>query len=135
MSDDRPYTRKELLGGPVFPPERGETCPHCNIRIPQFADISERDMARVRELMRQDRTPMAIQELRAATKAPLAFAHLWVAHRGLPLPPEGADPTPCPYCGKTLRTALARQCRHCKRDWHDPDNVTHLGDSAQTSTC
>ena len=27
-------------------------------------------------------------------------------------------PTPCPHCGKNLRTALAKQCRHCGADWH-----------------
>jgi len=27
-------------------------------------------------------------------------------------------PTPCPHCGKNLRTALAQQCRHCGADWH-----------------
>jgi hypothetical protein len=32
--------------------------------------------------------------------------------------------TPCPYCGGMLRTRLAKQCRHCGRDWHDPDQVT-----------
>jgi len=34
--------------------------------------------------------------------------------------------TPCPYCGGMLRTRLAKQCRHCGRDWHDPDHVTDL---------
>jgi len=34
---------------------------------------------------------------------------------------------PCPYCGQPLRTLLAKQCRFCRRDWHDPDNVTRLG--------
>jgi len=34
--------------------------------------------------------------------------------------------TPCPYCGERLRTQLAKQCRHCGRDWHDPDHVTRL---------
>lgn len=27
-------------------------------------------------------------------------------------------PTPCPHCGENLRTALAKQCRHCGADWH-----------------
>ena len=26
--------------------------------------------------------------------------------------------TPCPECGKNLRTALAQQCVHCGADWH-----------------
>lgn len=122
--NDRPYTRQELLTGPAFPPDRGDPCPHCGLRIPQFADVSEDDMIRIRELMRQGRMLMAIQELRAATQAPMAFAQLWVEHRGRLLPPEG--PASCPHCGKPLRTGLAKQCRYCKRDWHDPDNMTYL---------
>jgi hypothetical protein len=34
--------------------------------------------------------------------------------------------TPCPYCGGMLRTRQSKQCRHCGRDWHDPDQVTSL---------
>jgi hypothetical protein len=46
-----------------------------------------------------------------------------VPHRAAP-PPD--SDTPCPYCGQMLRTPTARQCRHCLRDWHDPENVTLL---------
>lgn len=30
------------------------------------------------------------------------------------------DTADCPYCGQELRTLTAKQCRHCKMDWHDP---------------
>ncbi|HEX8914712.1 MAG TPA: hypothetical protein VF796_20340 [Humisphaera sp.] len=30
---------------------------------------------------------------------------------------------PCPYCGRLLRNAKARQCFECGTDWHDPANV------------
>lgn len=33
-------------------------------------------------------------------------------------------PTPCPHCGKNLRTALAQQCRHCGADWHSKSRPT-----------
>ena len=107
--EERPYDREELQRDPQFPPLRGLYCPHCGMRIPQFADVPEKDWSRVVDLLNQGRDLMAIQELRAATGAPLAFAHLWVAHRGRPVRPEGEDPTPCPFCNKALRTALAKQ--------------------------
>ena len=38
--------------------------------------------------------------------------------------PPAAPPTaPCPYCGQPLRTSLAKQCRFCRRDWHNPEIV------------
>jgi hypothetical protein len=40
-----------------------------------------------------------------------------------PLGDRTDSETPCPYCGQRLRTASAKQCRHCGMDWHDPENV------------
>jgi hypothetical protein len=40
-----------------------------------------------------------------------------------PFPSIQLESAPCPYCGQPLRTSLARQCRFCKMDWHDPQNV------------
>lgn len=35
-----------------------------------------------------------------------------------PLPPNPKSKKPCPYCGRLLRTDLAKQCFECGKDWH-----------------
>ena len=124
--EDTTYTRSELLVAAGEFPQRGPLCPHCDKRIPQFADLSEQDERRVRELIRSGRPLMAMAELRQATDCPLLWARLWVEHQGRPQRIYGVTP-PCPYCGSPLRTQLAKQCRFCRRDWHDPENVVVLG--------
>lgn len=93
----------------------------------------------LKEAKHQIRT-FGTEELKAAT--------LTARERGLPLPageraatleklpvpaavPEnGVSAAGCPYCGKALRTPWARQCRHCRRDWHDPERLRSLGGEA-----
>jgi hypothetical protein len=41
-----------------------------------------------------------------------------------PMTPPKAD---CPYCGSPLRSGTAKQCRFCRRDWHDPGQLRWLG--------
>src|SRR5713226_5932080 len=65
--DGEPYTRGELEAAGSGWPARGTLCPHCNQRIPQFAELSGEDERRVRELIREFRRMMATAELRAAT--------------------------------------------------------------------
>jgi hypothetical protein len=125
--EGEPYTRAELEAVSGGRPTRGPLCPHCNLRIPQFAELSEADERRVRALIRQFRRLMAVAELRAATGCPLHWAQLWVEHAGRPQP-EGEQTAPCPYCGMPLRSSLAKQCRHCRRDWHDLQRLRRLGE-------
>lgn len=126
--DEAPYTRAELEGISEGWPARGPLCSHCHLRIPQFAHLSEVDERRVRRLTLESRPNMAIAELAAATGCPLPWAQLWVEHSGRPrVEVDGEEPAPCPYCGMPLRTSLAKQCQHCRRDWHNPQRLKWLG--------
>ena len=121
---DAPYTRSELQSIGRELPHRGPVCPKCGIHIPEFVDLSDSDATRIRHLITNQRPTMAMQELRAATGCPIAWAKIWVQHRGRP---DALGTTaPCPYCGKPLITALAKQCRYCLMDWHDPQKPKKL---------
>jgi len=111
------YSRSEVLAASHALPERGLFCHECGAMIPVFEELSDADEERVRQCMRENRYLMAITELRAATGCSLTWAKLWVHHHGRPYPAK--QTAPCPYCGMPLRTSLAKQCRFCKRDWHD----------------
>jgi len=120
------YTRDEMIGLPVDAlPTRGPKCPKCGSILPQFAELSDKDERRVRQLIFQGHNLMATAELKAATDCPLSWAKLWVLHSGRPGIPDGT--APCPYCGRPVNTALAKQCPHCNMDWHDPENPKRLG--------
>jgi len=51
----------------------------------------------------------------------------WEEWDDAPEPQPEPEAAPCPYCGGPLRTPLAKQCRHCLRDWHDPNHLKYLG--------
>jgi len=117
------YSRSEVLAARDGLPERGPFCEECNARIPVFEDLSQADEQQVRQSIREKQLVTAIVKLRAATNCSLMWARLWVHHTAKEYPKETA---PCPYCGKPLRTSLAKQCRFCRRDWHDEENIVQL---------
>ena len=118
--NDKPYSRKEIENFKDLFPDRGLFCPKCKTFIPQFADLNDEDKHRIKELILNGRNIMAIKELESITGCTTRWAKIWVNHSGKPTP-EFPGP-PCPYCGKPLKTSLAKMCFHCKMDWHDTDN-------------
>jgi len=124
-NSDEPYSRDEIEGVGDELPKRGPICWKCKNHIPRFRDLSSDDEERLRKLIDEGQRVVATKELRLITKCKISWAKLWVLHAGRPHP---ADPVaPCPYCGKPLVTAKARQCRYCLMDWHDPNNLKKLG--------
>jgi hypothetical protein len=121
------YTRGELEAIREGLPARGRYCAHCGKLIPVFSELTENEERRVRDLC-FDRPMAATLELKAFAGCPQGWAELWVEHAGRPKIPTTGPPAPCPYCGEPLRTHYAKQCRFCKRDWHDPSNVRNLGE-------
>ena len=122
--DETPYTSAELKGALPQWPERGVICPKCGTVIPQFAALTEEESARLRSLIVRGQKLMAMRELEFLTGAPTRWAKIWVLHSGRA---DAVDSTaPCPFCGRPLKTARARQCAHCLMDWHDPKNPRSL---------
>ncbi len=76
-----PYTKDELLhlAGDALP-TRGELCPKCRAVIPQFTDLTDQETGRIRYLILEGRTLMAMHELRSSSLCPMAWARLWVEH-------------------------------------------------------
>lgn len=91
------------------------------MHIPSFADITDADLQTIRALIQDGQRMLAMSELRRHTGCPISWAKLWVQHEGRP-----AAISLCPYCGKSLKTALAKQCLNCSVDWHDPENPKKL---------
>lgn len=114
---EAPYTREEVKRYANERPLRGLQCSRCGIRVPQFLDLTPEGIAQVLERIGEGKAVAATYELRRITGCSLDWAKIWVQHRGQP---ELSVPTAaCPQCGGQLRTATAKQCRHCGANWHD----------------
>ena len=97
--------------------KRSRHCPRCNMEIPEFPELSDEQRIALRHAIDSGGAIAAIKRLREIVGCDLATANLWVFHRGIA--GGGHEPlAPCPYCGQPLRSAAAKQCRFCKRDWH-----------------
>lgn len=120
--ENQKYTREELESFGNGFPDKGLFCKKCKTFVPQFEELSESDAVRIKRLA-HSQSSLAMQELKYFTGCSERFAKIWVLHEGKP---EVIYDYPCPYCSKPLRTSEAKQCRFCKRDWHDENELKFL---------
>ena len=113
----------------------GETrCVCCGIEVPVDDPRVPADVAEyIRKLRKEAQPILAVTELKRLTGMSLGDAKYWADHCGEPIG-RAVQTGPCPFCGKELRTDTAKQCRHCKRDWHDENNLLLLGTNQLWST-
>lgn len=91
-------------------------CDHCGARIPRLDSLTDREEARVLQLIRENKPLQAESELRYFVGCDPVHARIWVEHRGRPLPVVPGPP--CPSCGVALATSMAKHCLACGADWH-----------------
>jgi hypothetical protein len=109
--------------------ERDRLCPRCGSEIPYFPGISHAQKLAWRRLIDASGPIPAMKQLRQDIGCDLGTAKRWVHHRGIA--GLGHEPlAPCPHCGQPLRSAASKQCRFCRRDWHDPERIVLLGKAA-----
>jgi hypothetical protein len=120
--ENQKYTREELKNFGEGFPDKGLFCKKCKTFVPQFEELGDQDALRIKKLA-HSQSILAMQELKFITGCSERFAKIWVLHEGKP---EVIYNFPCPFCGKQLRTSEAKQCRFCKRDWHDERELKWL---------
>lgn len=100
-----------------------EFCNSCQKSFLKIESFSKDKEEIVRKVAREVGPIAAIQKLRELTNASLRDAKHWFDHSG---EYYLGKTIPCPFCGELLRTAEAKQCRFCNRDWHDENNIEFL---------
>ncbi len=114
------YSRKQLEGYGEGFPDKGLHCAKCKTFVPQFDELSDEDSNKIIDLHRDDDFLIAMEKLQIVTGCSKRFAKIWIIHKGAP------KSFACPYCSKPIRSKFAKQCRQCKRDWHDKNNLKWL---------
>lgn len=94
-------------------------CGECGCHLPVFRDLAPADQERLDEAASDaQRRYRTVAEVTGLSEE---LAKAWCQHRDKEIHRRGKwNSTPCPHCGRWLRSPTAQQCFHCGTDWHDP---------------
>src|SRR6185312_16298257 len=98
----------------VLPENRWKPCPRCGLPVPEL--ILSESLRSELDAIGKESVINVVRRLReegCTYELGLEWAHHHLQRCAAPCT------TPCPCCGKFLRTPNAKQCRFCGADWHD----------------
>jgi hypothetical protein len=101
----------------LLPEDKWSHCDRCGLEVPEF-EFSEAFQSRLKDLIQNNERAQITMDLRRESGCDFGVAKLWVYHKTYENAQAAPEKVGCPYCGKPLRTARAKQCRFCRRNWH-----------------
>ena len=100
-------------------PDSGIKCKKCGTYVPQFEGFGEQEKGEWKDILETHGDEKADEFLMTVTGCNARWAKIWRVHPhgALQKDPEFSAGTACPYCGKALRTTVAKQCPYCFQSW------------------
>jgi hypothetical protein len=89
-----------------LPPSEGLYCNKCMMYIPVFINMSDRQVKRIKELVKCGRNHAAFDELMIITGCGPLWARIWLIHMGLPYNRSRARKSQMIDCSREMNSLM-----------------------------